>query len=90
MGPSYQEFRNWKPAVSDLWTCSPHESQESTHDPRAGCPFGPDALATTVTALVTEVAPVVHGLCIEETLSSPAPYVHGIDNAFVIRERRGT
>jgi hypothetical protein len=55
-----------------------------------GYPFGPDALATTVTGLVTEIAPVVHGLCIEETLSSPVPYVDGTDNAFVIRERRGT
>jgi hypothetical protein len=55
-----------------------------------GYPFGPDALGTTATGLIAEIAPVVHGLCIEETHSSPAPYVDGTVNAFVIRERRGT
>jgi hypothetical protein len=55
-----------------------------------GYRFGPDALATTAPGLIAEIAPVVHGLCIEETLPSPAPYVDGTDNAFVIRERRGT
>jgi hypothetical protein len=55
-----------------------------------GYPFGPDALWTTTTGLIAEIAPVVHGLCIEETQSGPAPYVDGTVNAFVIRERRGT
>jgi hypothetical protein len=55
-----------------------------------GYRFGPDALATTAPGLIAEIAPLSMGSVSKGNLPSPAPYVDGTDNAFVIRERRGT